>query len=789
MRIYLLLIFLLVFKQFFSQNLEANKSNSFKVDGILNEPNLNYKSYNFINRSPVYGKASKIKTDIAICYDDVNIYISAKVFVSSKNINNTLSTRDKVGNSDYFGFYIDPVGNASEGFAFIVTSSGVQVDTKYGRNSSYREWDGIWDSSIKINDNYWAIELSVPFNTLRFINKKELNFKVNFVQYLNYLNEQAWLNPIDPKINGFLNQFTELSGIKDIKSPINLKFFPFVSSVYDSDKSFNTKKWNYNFGLDAKYILNNQTTFDVSLVPDFSQTTFDDDVLNLSAFEVKFDENRNFFTEGTELFNKSDYFYTRRIGDTPIYFDDFDYDDVKKNPESSPIISLLKITSKFKNGWNIGFLNGIEGRVSAIFENGKEATSNPLTNYTSIAIDKNLQNNSSITLVSNSVIREGNNQNFNYTNLIASFKTKEQNYELKLDEAVSFSTNKGFAHKIELNKIGGNFISSLYFQHLDENFNPNQFGFLRRNNRITYGLETQYNIYKPFSIFNEVSINLDIEKQNFKTLNKKELLDFDFYTNFSLKNYWDVILGIEYTEKRDFFEPRAANRFINLSPFWTPYIEIESNTSNNFSFNTSLYLYNYNENPFKYDLELDYNLSLRVNNNYRFTFGQSFYYTPFELGVYYNDRGTQFINGTETISLISRIRRSIESNINFSFLINNKMSTSLKLRHYYDIVDYKNLYNLNNKGDVSLNSNPNNFNQDNINFNLLNLDFSYLWNFKRGNSLSLNIQKTISKETNNLDLNYFRNFNSTFNSKGSYLISLKLKYYLDYAKIVKKHIK
>jgi hypothetical protein len=106
------------------------------------------------------------------------------------------------------------------------------------------------------------------------------------------------------------------------------------------------------------------------------------------------------------------------------------------------------------------------------------------------------------------------------------------------------------------------------------------------------------------------------------------------------------------------------------------------------------------------------------------------------------------------------------------------MSTSLRLRHYYDIVDYQNLYNLNTNGNVSLNNDTNNFNQENINFNLLNLDFSYLWNFKRGRSLSLNFQKTISKESNILDLNYFRNFNSTFNSKGSYLISLKLKYYL-----------
>ena len=53
---------------------------------------------------------------------------------------------------------------------------------------------------------------------------------------------------------------------------------------------------------------------DVTLVPDFGQVVFDRQVLNLSPFEIQFNENRQFFTEGTELFNKSGLFYSRRIG-------------------------------------------------------------------------------------------------------------------------------------------------------------------------------------------------------------------------------------------------------------------------------------------------------------------------------------------------------------------------------------------------------------------------------------------------------------------------------------------
>ena len=50
-------------------------------------------------------------------------------------------------------------------------------------------------------------------------------------------------------------------------------------------------------------------TLDATLVPDFSQVGFDDVVLNLGPFEQQFTEQRQFFTEGTELFNINNLFY------------------------------------------------------------------------------------------------------------------------------------------------------------------------------------------------------------------------------------------------------------------------------------------------------------------------------------------------------------------------------------------------------------------------------------------------------------------------------------------------
>ena len=73
-----------------------------------------------------------------------------------------------------------------------------------------------------------------------------------------------------------------------------------------------------------KYGINESFTLDATLIPDFGQTVSDDVINNLTPFEQKFIENRAFFTEGTELFNKGQLFYSRRIGAVPAGYNKID---------------------------------------------------------------------------------------------------------------------------------------------------------------------------------------------------------------------------------------------------------------------------------------------------------------------------------------------------------------------------------------------------------------------------------------------------------------------------------
>lgn len=312
------------------------------VDGKLTEAiwKQHIKPQDFKQISPNNGKVHNNKTSIAIGYDAAYFYVAAELFTDT--INKNLTSRDDTGTSDFFGMTIDLFGANREAWSFLVTPANVQSDIKVTNNGNYTEWNTVWESAVAINKNSWTVEFKIPFNSLRFSKNDLSNIHINFERFDASTNEDSFWNFVDVNVDGFLNQFGKLKGVKEINPPMNLSLSPFVSIVHEKSAGA-TSQTTFNGGLDVKYVYNNAYTLDVSLVPDFSQAVSDNQVYNLSPFEVKYDENRQFFVEGTELFDKGAYLYTRRIGGEPInkYNVALQEDETfVTNPLSSNILSL-----------------------------------------------------------------------------------------------------------------------------------------------------------------------------------------------------------------------------------------------------------------------------------------------------------------------------------------------------------------------------------------------------------------------------------------------------------------
>jgi hypothetical protein len=98
-----------------------------------------------------------------------------------------------------------------------------------------------------------------------------------------------------------LNKTEPLRNRKHNPNPaLPITLFLFYTNASKGQKTYGTFKG----GLDLKYGINDAFTLDMILIPDFGQTKYDDQILNLGPFEQQFNENRAFFTEGTDLFSK-----------------------------------------------------------------------------------------------------------------------------------------------------------------------------------------------------------------------------------------------------------------------------------------------------------------------------------------------------------------------------------------------------------------------------------------------------------------------------------------------------
>ena len=400
-----------------------------KIDGSLDEPEWKTTAaadkFTALRPTPFKPENPDNRSEVYFLYNNEGIYIGGYFHEKTKDsIASELIGRDGFGNNDFVGVIFDTYNDKINGFEYFVTPLGEQMDAKQAPNpngnSEDFSWNAVWQSNAKINNDGWSFEMFLPYSAIRFGKKKIQDWGLNIVRRRQKSGEQLFWQSIDPTANGFLTQEGMLTGLQDIKPPLRLQFSPYFST-YANHYPYNQtdlKNWNsqVNGGMDVKFGLNQAFTLDMTLIPDFGQVQSDKRVLNLTPFEVKYDENRTFFTEGTELFNKGNLFYSRRIGGEPIHYWDVDGglnsdESVLKNPQQSRLVNATKISGRSQKGLGIGVLNAVTKPQYALVENGakqqRKIETDPLTNYNVFVLDQTMKHNSSVSFVNTNVWRSG----------------------------------------------------------------------------------------------------------------------------------------------------------------------------------------------------------------------------------------------------------------------------------------------------------------------------------------------------------------------------------------------
>lgn len=768
--------------------IRAPKSPS--IDGILDEPFWQDADIakDFVMFQPGEGdkEPENRRTEVKIAYDNEAIYFGAILYDPEPDkIPMQFGGRDEIRNVDFFLISLNPFNDYQNDYEFVVMSTNAQADAKVF--PSGREdfgWNAVWDSEVKVNNDNWVVEIKIPYSELRFANLPIQTWGVNFHRKMSNLNEQYVWNYIN-KSKGEISQYAgTITNLENISPPIRLSFYPYASgtfSAYEDETQFDE-----SFGLDIKYGLNESYTLDVTLIPDFGQTAFDNTVLNLGPFEQHYSEKRPFFNEGTELFGKGDLFYSRRIGNEPIGYYDVEEnlkenEEIIENPSNVNMINAIKLSGRNKNGFGVGVFNAITEKTYAIIKDTitgdvhKEMTE-PLANYNVLVVDQQFNKNSSIGLVNTNVLRSGSFRDANATALIFDISDKKNKYNtsgnLKMSTYNEDGENTtGFAGSLSLSKIYGNFHYGISHWRSDENFSIQDLGFQRRNNYANYNAYVSYRIFEPTKTFNQYRISFEasleyLNSPNTYTGNELELNSFFVTTNrFAFGSNIDINIGDQY----DYYEPRVDGRYIKQNGVFGTNFWISSDYRKKFAIDSNL---NY---AFRYNTSNTY-FEIGIAPRYRFSDKFQMHY-EIEFSKLQNEKG--YVEELENGDIIfgnrdvKNIINSISSQLNF----NTKSQLSLAFRHYWSPVQYDAFYVLNEDG--SLQDTFYSENND-INYNIWNLDLNYTWQFAPGSFLVALYRNSIFNEDDMSYLNFKENLNNLFNEPMSNIVSLKVIYYLDY---------
>ncbi len=390
---------LAVFAVFFSE-LEAqdytitatkiSNDSELNIDGFLDDP-IWQKAESvsgFTQSAPFDGRPATERTEMRVVFSDKYLYVAAYAYDSNPDsITANLFRRDGSDASDWVYVNIDSYNDNRTAFTFAANPLGVQKDIMYFDDMQEDVlWDAVWEVKSRIVNDGWIAEFRIPLSQLRFTSSNNVQtWGINFQRRIARRAEISFWARTPREEYGLVSKFGELKGISDLDQPTRLEILPYASAgftnnqVGSEDNPFYEKNdFEAKIGGDIKYGITSDFTLTATVNPDFGQVEADPATINLTEFELFFEERRPFFLEGNDIFNfggttsantyKSHVnFYSRRIGRTPFLVSEspqsisvgneaVNLNYTSRNPVTT-IAGAAKVSGKTQNGLSVGFLD------------------------------------------------------------------------------------------------------------------------------------------------------------------------------------------------------------------------------------------------------------------------------------------------------------------------------------------------------------------------------------------------------------------------------------------------
>jgi len=304
---------------------------------------------NFHMVLPMDTSLSKVNTVVRMTYDDKNLYILVINYnlLPGPYMVESMKRDWSFVKNDNFIFFLDPFNDRTDGFTFGANAAGGQWDgSMYAGGSVDLNWDNKWYSTVKNYPDKWVFEAAIPFKSIRYkkgIREWGINFSRND---LKSAEKSAWA----PVPRQFPTASLAYTGtlVWDEDPPTsssNISVIPYALAGVTKDYQKGTApQFKKELGGDAKISLTPSLNLDLTVNPDFSQVDVDQQVINLSRYQLFFPEKRQFFLENGDLFYNFGYsdirpFFSRQIG------------------LLQPIDVGARLTGKLNKDWRIGAMD------------------------------------------------------------------------------------------------------------------------------------------------------------------------------------------------------------------------------------------------------------------------------------------------------------------------------------------------------------------------------------------------------------------------------------------------
>ena len=287
------------------------------IDGKYDDIDSLLMNYNFIQLEPLNGDTSISNTRIIVMQDEKAIYFGIACY-QNVPVTGKIQVRDRFAQSDDGIFIILGTFNDNRNaYCFALNPLGTQTDSRImddGRTIDYN-WDTEWNSSAQIYDWGWFAEMVIPFNSIKF-NKNQTDWQINFRRMVREESEISyWANSVTDEYK--ISSSGKLLNLNPKATKNTILLVPYgMGKVTTTNANWDKYIFENQIGGDINWQINSNLTSNITVNPDFATVEADEDVIDLTKYEVQYPEKRVFFQEGNEMYQtRLKTFYSRRVGD------------------------------------------------------------------------------------------------------------------------------------------------------------------------------------------------------------------------------------------------------------------------------------------------------------------------------------------------------------------------------------------------------------------------------------------------------------------------------------------